>query len=281
MDRNETNKVSSNINSGYPKIGPLYLKMTDSRVDRSSNNSLNLAGASTIFGALSLSTQFKACLHLVKTAGNEDILSNYLTKLGLTDSLEQNEYYNFYCAETNLPGSTFDTFSEIGSRQGVVETFPLKRTFPDVTMTFYVDNDYRLIRLFEEWMNYINPVYSNGGMYPGSPIGQGDMKSKSNFFKLRYPDSYKRIISITKFERNFIKHDLNNPKNGGKLGNVPTLTYRLIDAYPTNIAGYQLSYEGSTILKTIVSFSYSRYVIERNPGNGSDFNISSGASISQ
>lgn len=270
QSQSEVNSSQSKRGSGYPKIGPLYLKMTDNRVDNSSDNSLSLAGARDIFGALSLSTQFKASLHLVKQNGSEDILSTYLTRLGLTSSAEQNEYYNFYCSETNLPGSSFETFSEIGSRQGIVETFPTKRSYPDVSMTFYVDNDYRLITLFEEWMNYINPIYSSGGLFPGDPMGQGNMKQRENFFRMRYPDSYKRIISITKFERNFIRYDLNNPKNAGKLGNVPTLTYRLIDAYPTNIAGYQLSYEGSTILKTIVNFSYSRYVIEKNPGDGKD-----------
>lgn len=42
------------------------------------------------------------------------------------------------------------------------------------------------------------------------------------------------------------------------------MTYRMIDAFPTNLTSIPVTYEGSVITKTRVSFSYSRYVIERN-----------------
>lgn len=255
--------LSTNINSGQPRIGPLYVKMTDARTD----GAVTLAGARDIFGALSLSSQFKLCLHLV-TGGVGDVLSSYLSNVGLTNDAAQNEYYNFYCSEASLPGATFDMIEEGGSHQGVIEKFPTKRVYPEFTATFYVDNDYRLIRLFEEWMNYINPVYTSSGLLSGSASGQGNAKNSNDFFRMRYPDSYRRIISIAKFERNFVKYDQDNPNNAGQLGNVPTITYRMIDAFPTNITAIPVSYEGSTITKTTVSFNYSRYVIEKNAGTG-------------
>lgn len=261
----------TNIASGYPLIGPLYIKTTEARTD---SEAPGFPGALDIFGKLSLSSQFKVALHLTN-GGTGDVLSNYLTRLKLTDNAIKNEYYNFSCAETTLPGASFDTFEESGSRQGVIEKFPSKRVYTPFTMTFYVDNDYRLIRLFEEWMNYINPVYTSNGLFPGSETGQGNAKDSTDFYRLRYPDSYRRIISVVKFERNFIKY--RNPATSsqeelrnsvGQLGNVPSITYRMIDAFPTNITGMPVSYEGSTILKTTVEFSYSRYVIERNAGTG-------------
>lgn len=261
------------IGSGYPEIGPLYIKTTEPRTDAEAPG---FPGALDIFGKLSLSSQFKVALHLTN-GGTGDVLSRYLTNLKLTDNLQKNEYYNFYCAETTLPGASFDTFEESGSRQGVIEKFPSKRVYTPFTMTFYVDNDYRLIRLFEEWMNYINPVYTSSGLFPGSERGQGDAKNSTDFYRLRYPDSYRRIISVVKFERNFIKYrnpyntsntSNNTSSSSGQLGNVPSITYRMIDSFPTNITGMPVSYEGSTILKTTVEFSYSRYVIERNAGTG-------------
>ncbi len=268
--------ISKGLGKGKPEIGPLYIKMTEPRTDSSKDNSPVLPGVLDIFGRLSLSSQFKVALHL-SNGGVGDVLSKYLTNIGLTNDEAINEYYNFYCAETTLPGVSFDTFQESGSRQGVLESFPSKRVYTPFNMTFYVDNDYRLIRLFEEWMNYINPVYGAGGRILGDSNGQGNAKNRTDFFRLRYPDSYKRIISVVKFERNFIKYK--NPNNTsinsselsekkGKLGNVPTLTYRMIDAFPTNITGMPVSYEGSTILKTTVDFSYSRYIIEKNDGDG-------------
>lgn len=221
--------------AGQPEVGFLY-KTTDE--------------ARKIFGKLSLTSQFKVSLHLT----NNDVnLMGWLKKAEITDNLEVSNLFDFYCAETSLPGATFDVTEEIGSRQGVIERFPTKRVYPDVTMTFYVDYDYKLIRLFEEWMNYINPVYTSSGIVGASPKGQGNAKNSPDFFRLRYPDSYKRIISIVKFER-----DLNITND------VPRITYRLIDAFPTNIAAMPVTYEGSTITKTIVTFSYSRYVIEKH-----------------
>lgn len=221
--------------AGQPEVGFLY-KTTDE--------------ALKIFGKLSLTSQFKVSLHLT----NNDVnLMGWLKKAEITDNLEVSNLFDFYCAETSLPGATFDVTEEIGSRQGVIERFPTKRVYPDVTMTFYVDYDYKLIRLFEEWMNYINPIYTDDGEFQPNPRGQGNAKNRPDFFRLRYPDSYKRIISIVKFER-----DLDTTND------VPRITYRLIDAFPTNIAAMPVTYEGSTITKTIVTFSYSRYVIEKH-----------------
>lgn len=219
---------------GQPDIGLLY-KTTDD--------------ALKIFGKLSLTSQFKISLHLTNDDQN---LMGWLKEAGITSDKEFSKF-DFYCAETSLPGATFDVTEEIGSRQGVIERFPTKRVYPDVTMTFYVDYDYKLIRLFEEWMNYINPVYTDDGEVKANSRGQGNAKNSPDFFRLRYPASYKRIISIVKFER-----DLD------KTTNVPRITYRLIDAFPTNIAAMPVTYEGSTITKTIITFSYSRYVIEKH-----------------
>jgi len=239
--------------AGQPEIGPLYTRMTTPTGE--------LPGALEIFGKLSLTSQFKVSLHLTD---NDTELMGWLRNAGITDNLQISKLFDFYCAETSLPGATFDVTEEIGSRQGVIERFPTKRVYPDVTMTFYVDYDYKLIRLFEEWMNYINPVYTNSGIVGASSKGQGNAKNSPDFFRLRYPASYKRIISIVKFERDFNTDKPNQP--GGVINDVPRITYRLIDAFPTNIAAMPVTYEGSTITKTIVTFSYSRYVIEKHKG---------------
>jgi len=243
--------------AGKPEIGPLYVKMTTSRTD----GAVGLAGARDIFGALSITSQFKVALHL--TNSGDDPLMKWLNKSGLTNDIVQNTYYDFYCAEAVIPGATFEVAEEAGSRQGVIERIPTRRVYAPVTLTFYVDNDYKLIRLFEEWMNFINPIYGEKGEFQASDNGFGNAKDRNNFFRMRYPDDYKRTISIVKFERNF---SLTPDQTGGLLGNVPSITYRMIEAFPTNITALPVSYEGSTITKTTVEFSYSRYVYEKNPG---------------
>jgi len=242
---------------GYPKIGPFYLKMTEG------SPSNGMPSARDIFSNLSFTSQFKVSLHLTNVdAGGSELMDWLRNSNVITGNQTKNYVYDFYCAEAVIPGVQFDVTEEMGSRQGTIERFPTRRIFPEFTMTFYVDNEYNLIRLFEEWMNYINPLYAGTGILPPSPRGQGNGpgKEKTDFFRFRYPDEYKRIISITKFERNF---DTKDPKN---IKFPAHLTYRMIEAVPTNITAMPLTYEGSQIVKTTVTFQYTRYVMEKNYG---------------
>ena len=242
---------------GNPKIGPFYIKMTEG------DSANGLPSARDIFANLSLTSQFKVSLHLTNVDAGGSGLMKWLSDSNvITGNQTKNYVYDFYCAEAVIPGVQFDVTEEMGSRQGTIERFPTRRIFPEFTMTFYVDNEYNLIRLFEEWMNYINPLYAGTGILPPSPRGQGNGpgKEKTDFFRFRYPDEYKRIISLTKFERNF---DTKDPKN---IKFPPHLTYRMIEAFPTNITAMPLTYEGSQIVKTTVTFQYTRYVMEKNYG---------------
>ena len=243
---------------GSPKIGPLYLKMTDG------SPSNGMPSARDIFGSLSLTSQFKVSLHLTNVDAGGSGLMDWLRKSNvITGNQTKNYVYDFYCAEAVIPGISFDVTEEMGSRQGTIERFPTRRLFPEFTMTFYVDSEYNLIRLFEEWMNFINPLYAGTGILPANEKGQGNNlgKDRRDFFRFRYPDDYRRIISITKFERNF---DSSKPND---IRFPPHLTYRMLEAFPTNITAMPLTYEGSQIVKTTVTFQYIRYVMEKNYGN--------------
>jgi hypothetical protein len=167
------------------------------------------------------------------------------------------------CAEAVLPGATFDVGEESGSRQGIIERFPNRRIFSDFNLTFYVDSEYNIIRLFEEWMNFINPIYTKDGEQIPNPRGQVGYEQSENYYRFKYPDQYKRIISITKFERDFLSNP-NNPKSPTETQNL--LTYQFIDAFPTNITALPLSYEGSTVTKTTINFSYTRYTTIKHKG---------------
>jgi hypothetical protein len=251
---------SQETGKGQPGIGLLYTPTTQSRPDG------KLAGALEIFGSVSVTSQFKVSLHLTASGSKDSkTLEGWLSQCDLLQSTKVTTSYDFFCSETNLPGASLDYTEEFGSRQGVTEYFPTKRVYPSFDMTFYVDanNDeggrYKTIRLFEEWLNFINPLYTRNGAVTPNPIGQGNAKNGQDFFKMRYPSSYRKIISITKFERDFRVGD-------GKLRNPGSLTYRMIDAFPYNITAIPLTYEGSIITKTRVSFLYSRYVLERDEG---------------
>lgn len=243
--------------AGYPKIGLLYTPV--SHKTRTDGNLL--PSAMDMFGEPSVTSQFKVSLHL--SPGGNSKLESWLRNSGLLENSLETVAYDFMCSETSLPGASFNVSEERGSRQGVTEQFASSRIYPLFDMTFYVDSQYKTIRLFEEWMNFINPIYSYTGQVQPNRTGSGygNAKNRPDFFRLKYPDDYKRIISVTKFERDF--HP-NPTADIGKYRNQTTITYRMIEAFPSNITAIPVTYEGSVITKTRISFSYSRYVIERN-----------------
>lgn len=249
------------------RVDPIYIRMTTPR--NTADDRGSLPSIQDLYGNLSQTSQFKASLFLGDSAGTgtaDKDLNSWLVGCGVLGGELTALRYDFMCYSTTLPGNTFSTYDETGSRQGLVERFPYMRTFPEVSLDFFVDADYGIIRLFEEWMNFINPLYTDSGKT--GPSGRGSTSDSASFdddniFKLRYPLSYKRTITITKFERNFRIN-----AKGQVLETPPMLTYKFINAYPSNLTSMQLSYEGSSITKTSVSFNYDRYVVLKHNGTG-------------
>ena len=227
---------------------------------------LSIPNASPIFSKLAISTQFKVSLDLVRRSqvGENVGLYEYLTNCGLfVDTNSTSQKYDFLCSQASLPGSNFNISEEMGSRQGMTERFASRRIYNEFDLTFYIDNDYNVLRMFEEWMNYINPVYDGTvGRYDGGVSSQlNAYQDRNTYSRFRYPDDYRRKIQITKFERDFLQNP--NDKNN-TFKNMPLLTYHFIDTFPVQVNPVPMSYEGSTFLQVTVSFEYLRHTIEKH-----------------
>ena len=226
-------------------------------------------------GHPSLSSFYKVRLDLAPT-NSAGTLEKWLQDCGVykKDSLGQ-ERFSLMATEAILPGATFATTSETGSRQGIVEKFAAQRTFNDIAVTYYLTGDYRSLTMFQEWVNYINPMYSESGLETASATGYPEEKhfANNNFLRYRYPQSYKRSMTITKFERNIdttllrsnsTSFGLGDP-DGIQGGNVPeALSYRFVNVFPTSIQDIALSYSDSQVLQVTVNFAYDRYVMVRS-----------------
>ena len=227
---------------------------------------LSIPNASPIFSKLAISTQFKVSLDLVRrTQVGENVgLYEYLTNCGLfVDTNSTSQKYDFLCSQASLPGSNFNISEEMGSRQGMTERFASRRIYNEFDLTFYIDNDYNVLRMFEEWMNYINPVYDGTvGRYDGGVSSQlNAYQDRNTYSRFRYPDDYRRKIQITKFERDFLQNP--NDKNN-TFKNMPLLTYHFIDTFPVNINAVPMSYDGSTFLQVTAVFTYLRHTVEKH-----------------
>jgi hypothetical protein len=189
------------------------------------------------------------------------LIQTGLYSYNLSDGLDPIESIELLCSGAILPGVSFKMSETVGNRQGVLEKYPVFKQYPELSLTFYVDANHKVIKFFEEWSNYIIPLYNPSGKITANQNGldSAQASKENSYFKIKYPNEYTQTIYITKFER-----DLNTPKqvfDGVKYYNSPTVSYKFIKAYPNNIVASPVSYEGTTVLSYTVTFVYTRYFI--------------------
>lgn len=166
-----------------------------------------------------------------------------------TDYLS-NDYLALSCNEASLPGSSLATHDINNDYTGVSQKHAYRRIYDDrIDFTFYVKNNYYEIMFFENWMSYItNEQFANG------------LENTSFNYRVRYPNTYKSTVYITKFERDYGRSA--NALSFG-IADSPYLRYSLLEAYPISINSIPVSYEASSVLKVTVSFTFSRYIVQR------------------
>lgn len=147
---------------------------------------------------------------------------------------------NLSCIDTTLPGSSFMTHEITNDRPGITEKHVYRRSFDgEISFTFLVDRNYKILRFFEGWMASITNEGRNGFV----------PNLKNSPYRVRFPKDYQAdYITITKFE-----------KDVGRDDEQSQLQYTFLGAYPTAINSIPISYEQSDILKATVSMSYIRY----------------------
>ena len=180
---------------------------------------------------------------------NENI-SNEAIKLGI-DRRFLTEDLGLYVSDAVLPGSSFADIEVAGDRQGITERNAFSRIYDDVTFTFYVDRNYEILRFFESWFQFINPLYST----------QQRGISKNQITKFNYPDDYKCEMVITKFNKDLKGSSREIGFANGLTSDRDQISYRFFRAWPMSIASTPVSYQGMNVLKCNVTFRYDRYIV--------------------
>ena len=83
------------------------------------------------------------------------------------------------CSSASIPGSSLGTSDIFGNFTGVQEKFAHSRIFTELTLEFYVDKDYKMIKLFEHWMDYVSSGSEKNGAVDKRDLGY--------FYRMRYP----------------------------------------------------------------------------------------------
>jgi hypothetical protein len=136
------------------------------------------------------------------------------------------------CNRAVLPGAAMATADIRGNYTGVVERMAHTKVFTDINLEFYVDSEYKSLKFFEHWLEFI----ANGS-------GE-DQSRKDYYFRMEYPDDYKTYQSkIIKFDRDYNEE----------------MVYNFYGLFPKALNSTPVKYEGSEALKATVLFTFDRY----------------------
>jgi hypothetical protein len=126
----------------------------------------------------------------------------------------------YRCENAQLPGRTLATTEQ--KTYGPIEKHPYLNTYNDIDLTFIVDDDMQQKILFDAWLSYINPSYSNN---------------------MRYKSDYATILKINQYD---VTGDLSYSVN-------------LYDAFPISMNQMDLDWSGDGYHKLNVTFAYTRW----------------------
>ena len=138
------------------------------------------------------------------------------------------------CNKAVLPGSANAIANIRGNYTGVVENMSHARIFTEASLEFYVDKEYKTLKFFEHWIEFI----ANGS-------GQ-DQSRKDYFVRMEYPDDYKTYqTKLVKFDRDYNEE----------------MIYNFYGLFPRALNNTPVKYEGSEVLKATVLFTFDRYSV--------------------
>ena len=193
----------------------------------------NMAIANRLMGPLAQTNHFLVTLSSL-TPEVESYIQQYSDASDFRRFLA--ERGGILCSDASLPTTSYATAEVKDNFMGIPQQYAHTRVYTDIDFTFYVDENYTLLKIFEGWMEYISSG-SNRLM---------EQQTKSYYRRMRYPDSYKcNTLYINKFEKNFKR----------------TLRYQFVNAFPKSMSSVPVSYGPADILKVTVSFNYDRYIV--------------------
>lgn len=193
--------------------------------------------------------------------------ANFTRQLMLSDNLN---LMRLYTTECSMPGLTMSS-----GEYRVTNTPQLKyaygSVFGEFTVTFILDAESNIRKVFDEWTNLIYPYSS----FQGSVASSGPLRTS-------YKDDYIADITVIKYERgtsstrnktimpSFLRNTLTksqiipdiyttqDPKDliSGFYKNVPVHAVRMKNAFPSNITSVSLSSDGGSLTQFTVSFEY-------------------------
>ena len=157
-------------------------------------------------------------------AGVQDIVNTTSDEQSKTTNASLSRYLALQCETAELPGKTLMTHD--AKVYGPSFKVPYMSQYGDTNLTFICTNDFYERKLFERWLEAINPTDTNNLRY-----AKGEKtRYMTNIKIIQYDDFIKQIFAI-----------------------------ELIDAFPIGIAAQPLSWAEDTFHRLSVQFAYQKY----------------------
>ena len=157
-------------------------------------------------------------------AGVQDIVNTTSDEQSKTTNASLSRYLALQCETAELPGKTLMTHD--AKVYGPTFKVPYMSQYGDTNLTFICTNDFYERKLFERWLEAINPTDTNNLRY-----AKGEKtRYMTNIKIIQYDDFIKQIFAI-----------------------------ELIDAFPIGIAAQPLSWAEDTFHRLTVQFAYQKY----------------------
>ena len=171
-------------------------------------------------------------------------LKDYLRRRGVTSRFI-NEDAGLLCYSTSLPTTSYSPKIVDGNFTGINEKFAVNRLYTEIGLDFYVDNNYKVLKFLEHWMEFISSGSHNPIRDAEKTAGPVDQANSNYFIRMQYPEYYKsNFTKILKFDRDY-RHEIQ---------------YTFFGLWPTAISAPPVSYQESDVLKVSATFQYDRYV---------------------
>lgn len=171
-------------------------------------------------------------------------LMRYLRTKNITDRFIS-ESAGLLCYSAILPTTILGSNTISGNYAGIQEKFAHTRIYSEITLDFYVDNNYQMLTFLESWMEFI----SSGSFYRVSDISGQTQPINQNldayFSRMQYPSYYKaNQVKIVKFDKDYGKE----------------IEYNFRGLFPVSMSSIPVTYLNSDTLKVSATFQYDRYI---------------------
>lgn len=133
-------------------------------------------------------------------------------------------YLSLQCEAAELPGKTLQTADV--KIYGPIFKVPYQTQYTDTTLTFVCTNDFYERKLFDRWMEAIQPLDTNNMRYPKGAVS----RYMTNIKIIQYDDFIKQIYAV-----------------------------ELLDAFPIGIAPQTLSWSEDGFHRLSIQFAYQKY----------------------